>query len=1444
MEWWSGNTIGIRFLCVSITLLAMVGAGCLSTGSKRSDDPLKPRDLTPVTWLKASRHSPVEIVRDGQAQAVVYVADPKLRQLMAPPKQNRGRPSTFSQLLANLVESVSLATGANLPVVTNAPAADQPAIVIGDCAETRAVGMDAAAIPVEGFVVRTAPKRVFLVGSARGGDGTCWAMADFLERFVGVRWYWPTPYGGRSVPTRASLVIPPVHYADQPVFPYRTMYQDWYWLQARSSDDEILPMAPGSGAEGAETLWLGDFFRLMRHGISWPYEPVQQGARIYEFMNNTLRTNTALFAIRDDGSRNYDTFCYSSPELLSCYLLNLERAWDKGGKNVFIGGITRNCVTLWPCLDIGNKSLVSACRCPACRQMAAKGGDALIMADFVRRLCEEVKRRWPTKTVIYVPWDILTCPDELTFPDNLVVNSLDLGAMGLLCQPTIRREQEGLLHTWAAKTGRPNCMWIDFAGPGDWTYGPVQFPHFVQEFYQTNTNRLAGGEVLSYATPCFVTAAPTCYVWNRAMWNPNLDVEAVLDEMCRRLFGAGAADARELLRIECDRWEKTPLSRPIRVAEQRVAPKLFRELWPADVVARMKTLRDDALEKIEKSNDTAARRAFLYWTWAFDAFVEYANKINEGVTPPADIAGGGTPPSATATDASAADAPDAPNPDADARFHGGPAATNVIRIANVRRTDAVEGQSELRFDLFWGNTWRAKWTEPAARNVTGKDLPVESWSAAWVFAKYLTASDKASNLWRHATLDTDPANHQAPAGAALQVGSTEGRGTGAFIYRASPGHGPFDLRDVRLRWLSGADGVTNPAAAEIRVFALEMVYVPQGPFQLGSGGTEDGSFTDGSWTDGPATPFLVDANWNGSLAEGTNARRLGAAPGRLWGVSDYGRNSIGSEGAVLNRYPTGYEAFYCMRYEVTREQFTAFLNTIPAATFEGTSAGDSTHAGSIFTAVGRYDLQGVWPRFTAAKPYQACNLLSWWDAAQFAAWSGLRPMTELEYEKACRGPRKPAANEFAWGTADIAREEYTMQGEGLADERIIGPSPAQTTEAEAAALDRIRKVGNANYDLTMPAYFGGRGRGGVGAIPGSPTRAGIFATPVSGRSAAGASYWGILDLSGNVREQVITIGNAQGRVFQGTHGNGTLTLPADWPCIAGRDAFVGSGFRGGFYGDLTDALHVSDRSRAVFSHREATFSHEQRSEANGWRGVRTSPETEAARSGARSEAASVTNAASLAIVQSSRRMPRLGQAIRMDGVLDEWTNKPAMVRRDLSRIYPDDRRHPPGKAMLWQGPDDLSVKAWWGWDGEALCVAAEVTDDRHYNNQTGGMIWNGDALQVGVAMSTNVEWNLGLALTTNGVVCHQFAGPGDALVKTAAYAAVRDEAARTTRYELRLPLAELGLKPGVPFGFNIVVLDDDGGGSRYWFQLAPGLCGRTAKTLPAIKLYPQYVLAE
>jgi hypothetical protein len=103
-----------------------------------------------------------------------------------------------------------------------------------------------------------------------------------------------------------------------------------------------------------------------------------------------------------------------------------------------------------------------------------------------------------------------------------------------------------------------------------------------------------------------------------------------------------------------------------------------------------------------------------------------------------------------------------------------------------------------------------------------------------------------------------------------------------------------------------------------------------------------------------------------------------------------------------------------------------------------------------------------------------------------------------------------------------------------------------------------------------------------------------------------------MELSGNVREQVVSVTDPKGRAFEGTHGAGTPDAPDDWPEAnyargksSGESDAVGSGLRGGFFGDVPFGLRVSDRSRATYRPRAGSFSVRSRQDQNGFRAVRT-----------------------------------------------------------------------------------------------------------------------------------------------------------------------------------------------------------------------------------------------
>lgn len=514
---------------------------------------------------------------------------------------------------------------------------------------------------------------------------------------------------------------------------------------------------------------------------------------------------------------------------------------------------------------------------------------------------------------------------------------------------------------------------------------------------------------------------------------------------------------------------------------------------------------------------------------------------------------------------------------------------NDIRIgdASLVEQNTEQGYWLVAFDLEWENSWRTE------NLFAGDSHEVGNWDAAWVFMKYRVDDGE----WKHARLHDS--GHSAGTGtpAVIDIGrpdehaafhESENPGVGAFVYRSEEGAGTFQARDVRLRWNYGVDGVAEDAAITLDIFAVEMIYVPPWPFYAGSGGDEEGRFIAGGSEN---QPFRVESDWDGSIAD---------APGSLWGASTEGGGAIGGEGSLDTAYPTGAGGFYAMKYPVSQQQYVDFLNSLTYeqqdVRVEGSPADDpGTHAlsGERHRNDIRIRASGeqaadpadqVPAEYETGHPDVAMNHLSWMDAAAFADWAGLRPMSELEYKKAGRGPADPVAGAYAWGTDQAAGSVYSLSDAGEASEGV------------ASGFASDGSAGNALYDAT-------------GGAIGGPVRVGIFAAHPDndGRVSSGASYWGIMELSGNVADQIVTVGNAEGRAFTARHGDGLLTPAgfarmADWPGsvengVTGED---GAGLRGGSWADADAMMRLSDRSAA------AAGRSDRRGDA-GFRAVRSLP---------------------------------------------------------------------------------------------------------------------------------------------------------------------------------------------------------------------------------------------
>jgi formylglycine-generating enzyme required for sulfatase activity len=486
---------------------------------------------------------------------------------------------------------------------------------------------------------------------------------------------------------------------------------------------------------------------------------------------------------------------------------------------------------------------------------------------------------------------------------------------------------------------------------------------------------------------------------------------------------------------------------------------------------------------------------------------------------------------------------------------------NNLQTGNVRITnnDAYAKTMDVIFNLQWDNSWRGIWDG------------VESWDAAWVFIKFRLSE---SDAWNHAWISTAPGDNKATGGV-VDIGTTDVNGTergiGAFIYSATQREGGVIYADTQLKWDYGAQGINlnSGADVEISVHAIEMVHVAQGAFWAGNtNGVISDSFCDAA---DPELPVRITSE---------DALNL-----------SYGSDTPPASYDIPSEFPKGYKGFYCMKYMVTQGQYVDFLNMqtrsrqaqLCSAVTEGRYMfwNDSMTSPQNWNNIHVADeTADPMPRvYYTPTPYLLCNWIGWDDAIRYSEWAGLRPMTELEYEKACRGPLDPVNEEFAWGDTEYAVMYHSGNRESTGLETATGSGRATAGWSPDYS---------ANCAISLPSA-------GTSQMP----RAGIFATATSSRRQSGASYWGIMQLGCTVNEQVVSPKDARGLIFQGTHGSGgAVGVPSDWPPV-GYGSTAGIARRGGDFNSQYPKARLADRSG--IGHGGA------RSMLWGWRAVRTAP---------------------------------------------------------------------------------------------------------------------------------------------------------------------------------------------------------------------------------------------
>ena len=555
----------------------LVGLLLLAAGTAAAN--LQNPALHPVKPLAMPVHAPVSLVKAGEPQFVI-VWDSQAETNAPYGLVNR----PIRDAVRTLRRAFYFCTGRDVPVAdvsAREKYAGHPLILVGKSVLTDALGIRPAALPPEGFVVSTFSNGVAIVGNDSSIDpdfpkvtpllklgprrATVWGAYDFLERFMGCRYYYPGPDGAVR-PACTNLVMAPCAYTDAPRFRNRGGTPGGRAFLSRTVERELM----GSH--------LADYWAASRVAQTEPYHsmhsPVPQdwaaahsnliseafmrNLRGHVFFNPTNHYknyfNVTSLTFADELAKSHKAFFDSQGTVRQGLYYDNERYCVFG-----------QCDSFCPLHVMLSNEVVKREGLITAEHLAL--GPTAWYADvygrFYQRLALRLQELLPGKKLIVLPYGGCVYPPLLPqyrrLPDNVEVGVCLAKMPRFIRNPEARRVSVDILRRWqAALGGRPvRQIWTYNAGTTCFEQAVANefLPEMIAAF-----GDLLGDVGINVETSIFPSPAPDVsvalhfyyetYCALRAQWaGAAFNAEEALDEHWRLFYGeAGGALLRQLHR--------------------------------------------------------------------------------------------------------------------------------------------------------------------------------------------------------------------------------------------------------------------------------------------------------------------------------------------------------------------------------------------------------------------------------------------------------------------------------------------------------------------------------------------------------------------------------------------------------------------------------------------------------------------------------------------------------------------------------------------------------------------------------------------------------------------------------------------------------------------------------------------------------------------------------
>lgn len=515
-------------------------------------------------------------------------------------------------------------------------------ILLGKSIHTDKLGIDIMKMPPDGFKIMSYEGGIAIAGrdgsmipgfyqwndmGNYAANGTLCAVFDFLERFLGMRFYYPGL--GVIAPKQNRLTITPVAYTDQPKYLTRSFGRPGGAFHAKGEKPRPLGLGKTS-----EWPWQdipddqGDFtaaYRMQSRPTRWmcsegpnPFRvagafPDQLETCFYRDGNGRLRQSFTQYTANYFDLSNMEFSRLLAESFRKFYeskgKVNL--LWDKifcpNPEYMYFGPVDAHCV-------IDNERTAHL---PKRKEKYAVMSE--VNGQFYLDLAKRLKAMLPDKKIAFMAYsNFLAAPESVDhFPDN---------ARFLVCTGTpVFIRDKASEKFWKDTYSSWNRKVTEKVAP--YPYDPAYnmqggISHAIRGSFEGEYLRRMASCISDYAIfPCVYFRWDyyySHYLTARAYWNPGFNDKAALDEHWKLLYGTAAPCLKDFYDLVITRWNDHYIPNA-KIAHGSIPgldyEALYKKAYPRDVLDRMRALLGKARTRVKKGSDEERRLNFFVMPW-------------------------------------------------------------------------------------------------------------------------------------------------------------------------------------------------------------------------------------------------------------------------------------------------------------------------------------------------------------------------------------------------------------------------------------------------------------------------------------------------------------------------------------------------------------------------------------------------------------------------------------------------------------------------------------------------------------------------------------------------------------------------------------------------------------------------------------------------------------